>query len=113
MANLAALAGAASESFAQAHEIWSGARLGEMRAACGADVDALWADAAVRVEEFGAHVQARRFFWAELIGKQLEQHHFAMIQAASSACAGAAALAATLSLLRTPPGSARKGWIRS
>ncbi len=87
-AHLAALAEAAAESFAKAEEIWSGARCGEVRAACGADVQALWEDAAKRLDECVAHVLARRFFWAELIGRQLEDHHFAIIEAACAACVG-------------------------
>ena len=87
-AYLAALAAAAAESFEKAREIWSGTRLGEVRAACGSDVQALWDAAATRVEEFGSHVQSRRFFWAELIGKQLGDHHFTIIEGACSTCVG-------------------------
>ena len=92
-ANLEALAQAAAESFAQAQGIWSGARAGEVRAACGPDVQTLWEDAAERSGEFVVHVQERRFFWAELVGKQLEEHHFTIIEAACSACAGDAPVA--------------------
>jgi len=96
--NLATLAEAAAESFARAGEIWHGTGFGEVRAACGTEVQALWADAADRLGEFAAHVRARRFFWAELIGKQLEDHHFTIIEAACSACVGETPAAAKASV---------------
>jgi electron transfer flavoprotein-quinone oxidoreductase len=81
-ANLAALAAAAADSFTTADRVWQGVALGEVRAACGDDVQALWEDAAARFAEITTHVERRRFFWAELLGRQLVDHHFAIVEAA-------------------------------
>ena len=47
----------------------------------GASGASLWADAADRVGELPRHAEAKRFFWADVVGKQLRDHHVAGLTA--------------------------------
>ncbi len=81
-ANLGALGASAAEACAEARAVWDSTAMGEVRATCGPDAAAVWEDATARLAEYGGHIERRRFFWAELLGRQLLDHHFATLQRA-------------------------------
>ena len=71
------LLGVAARRFAAAHLIWASDALAGIRSATGESGASLWSDAAAGVEEMSRHARAKRFFWADVLGKQLLDHHLA------------------------------------
>ena len=69
------LLGMAVRRFTAAHAIWESDALAGVRSAAGEAGASLWSDATARVEEMLGHARAKRFFWAEVLGKQLRDHH--------------------------------------
>ncbi len=83
--HLGAWLAAARDAFADAGQAWDG---GVEPAGAGIVpklLDPVWADAAERLEQMRGHVAARRFFWADVLARQLEEHHFAAVLAVCGA----------------------------
>ncbi|HEX9700679.1 MAG TPA: acyl-CoA dehydrogenase family protein, partial [Acidobacteriota bacterium] len=69
------LLGVAARRFASARAIWLTDPLAPLRDRFGEPGAGLWGDAADRVEELSRHAAARRYFWSDVLGKQLRDHH--------------------------------------
>ena len=67
----------AARRFAAAHAIWESDALAGVRSSIGESVASLWLDGAICVEELMGHASAKRFFWSDMLGKQLRDHHVA------------------------------------
>ena len=74
------LVGVAARRFAAARAIWDSDGLAEVRKAASDSGASLWSDAEARVEEMSRHARAKRFFWADVLGKQLRDHHAAGLE---------------------------------
>ncbi len=68
------LLAAAARRFKAARALWQTEALESLRAARDGAA-AVWADAAERVEELARHAAAKRYFWSDVVGKQLREHH--------------------------------------
>jgi len=69
----------ATRRFASAHGLWRSSVLTALRERLGADVATLWEDAAGRIDDLAKHAARQRYFWADIVGKQLAEHHVAGI----------------------------------
>lgn len=78
--HLGGLVEASAESYAAAHAIWSGEALCEVREAAPDTVLGLWPDAGHRFSDMLRHAGDHRWFWTEVIAKQLADHHFTGIE---------------------------------
>ena len=65
------LMGVAARRFASARAIWDATAVSSTLDAA----DVLWADARRRVDEMSVHADAGRFLWADVLGKQIRDHH--------------------------------------
>ena len=63
--------------FGAGRDIWESDAFSSLRLLIGEPVASLWSDGAVRVEEMVAHASSKRFFWSDMVGKQLRDHHLA------------------------------------
>ncbi|HJO04336.1 MAG TPA: acyl-CoA dehydrogenase family protein [Acidobacteriota bacterium] len=87
--HLRALLGAARDAFTDARRVWDN-DIDEFDCAAAATLlTPVWDDAAERFAQMQQHAEAHRFFWAEVLARQLEDHHFAAIL---TACRPAAVL---------------------
>ncbi len=75
----------AADAFRAAQRAWAAEALAGLRDAAGEPFEALWRDAVERLEQIQAHARAGRFFWAEVLGEQLLDHHLRGVRGAIDA----------------------------
>ena len=80
-AQLSGLLDAARAAFAEAREAWRDDSLASERELAGEAAITLWDDATERFDELRGHAEQGRPFWAEVLGKQLREHHFVGLHA--------------------------------
>ena len=83
--HLRAWLAAARDAFADARLAWDGAVEPAGAGIAPTLLDPVWADADERLEQMRAHVEAQRLFWADVLARQLEEHHFAAVLAVCGA----------------------------
>jgi len=74
------LAASAARRLRSARRLWDATPLESIRAVGGASSSALWDDLEARSAEIVEHTRARRFFWADVVGRQLADHHVVGIE---------------------------------
>jgi len=85
-AYLEELAKLAARRFEAARAMWDSEAFAAIREHLGEPAAALWEDAGLRVAELAAHAGAKRYFWADVVGKQLRDHHLAGLGALFARC---------------------------
>ncbi len=85
--HLRALLVAARDAFVDARQTWEAVTSDSGSNAATKLLTPVWDDAAERLEQMQQHAQAHRFFWADVLARQLEDHHFIAILAVCNAAA--------------------------
>ena len=66
---------AATKRFTSARKLWESDVLASVRDALGDAAADLWHDAEARVDDLSRHAANKRYFWSDVIGEQLRDHH--------------------------------------
>lgn len=91
--HLSARIEAAANAFAHARDLWGEARLESVRAGLGELPEALWQEATTRFADMRRHGGEGRLFWAEVLGRQLLDHHLVGLDRCMEAVARGAEIA--------------------